>query len=229
MQKYGIIETPGHASHNLSFQESFNGGIFPGDAAGTYFQDFDVVAPTTPPPFYLESALASLDRLISFNPTFLYYSHFGKASNAIQRLKDYKEQLQLWAKIAIEGVRNDENLKEICNRILLKTKSCKKSATTLKITRSTLKQFWKTVLKASSATRSKPLQNNRQNKHLIIYFSLSLPWVKQLGESESRRAPEQVPLEKINDYSWQIPKYKPGMRVPGIVFANQTLLREDED
>ena len=94
--KIGIIETPGHASHNLSFQESFNGGIFPGDAAGTYFQEFDVVAPTTPPPFYLESALASLDRLISFNPTFLYYSHFGKASNAIQRLKDYKQQLQLW-------------------------------------------------------------------------------------------------------------------------------------
>lgn len=47
-----------------------------------------------------------------------------------------------------------------------------------------------------------------------------------LGENDSRRAPEQVPLEKINDYSWRIPKYKPGMRVPGIVFANEALLEK---
>ena len=124
--RIGIIETPGHASHNLSFQESFNDGVFPGDAAGTYFEAFDVVAPTTPPPFYLDSALASLDRLISFDPTFLYYSHFGKGSNAIQQLKDYKQQLQLWATIAIEGVRNNENLEEICNRILNEDKVMQK-------------------------------------------------------------------------------------------------------
>jgi tRNA-splicing ligase RtcB len=47
---------------------------------------------------------------------------------------------------------------------------------------------------------------------------------KVLGESESRAAPERVPLEKVNDYMWQIPKYKPQMRVPGMVFANQALL-----
>jgi tRNA-splicing ligase RtcB (3'-phosphate/5'-hydroxy nucleic acid ligase) len=47
-----------------------------------------------------------------------------------------------------------------------------------------------------------------------------------LGESESRTAPERVPLEKVNDYMWQIPKYKPEMRVPGMVFANQALLEK---
>ena len=102
--KLTVIETLGHASHNLSFHESLNGGIFPGDAAGTYFPEFDVVMPTTPPPFHLDAALASLDKLISLKPTVLYYSHFGKASNGVQRLKDYKVQLQLWAKIAEEGV-----------------------------------------------------------------------------------------------------------------------------
>ena len=66
--KLKVIETVGHASHNLSFQESFNGGVFPGDAAGTYFPEFDVVVPTTPPPFYLDVALASLDKLISLKP-----------------------------------------------------------------------------------------------------------------------------------------------------------------
>ena len=113
-----VSETLGHASHNLSFQESFNGGIFPGDAAGTYFPEFDVVVPTTPPPFYLDSALASLDKLISLKPTELYFSHFGKANNAIQRLKDYKQQLKLWADIAEEGVRKNQSFKEIRDSIL---------------------------------------------------------------------------------------------------------------
>ncbi|MCJ7634655.1 MBL fold metallo-hydrolase [Candidatus Bathyarchaeota archaeon] len=117
-----VTETVGHASHNLSFLESFNGGVFPGDAAGTYFPGFDVVVPTTPPPFHLDSALASLDKLISLKPTALYYSHFGKAADAIQRLKDYKLQLQLWADIAEEGVRENWSLEQVRDRILTEDK-----------------------------------------------------------------------------------------------------------
>jgi len=120
--KLRVIETLGHASHNLSFCESLNGGVFPGDAAGTYFPEFDVVMPTTPPPFHLDLALASLDKLISLKPTVLYYSHFGKASNGVQRLKDYKLQLQLWAKIAEEGVRKNQSLEEMRDRIIAEDK-----------------------------------------------------------------------------------------------------------
>jgi glyoxylase-like metal-dependent hydrolase (beta-lactamase superfamily II) len=116
--KLTVSETVGHASHNLSFQESFNGGIFPGDAAGTYLPEFDVVVPTTPPPFYLDAALSSLNRLIALKPTALYFSHFGKANNAIERLKDYKLQLQLWADITEEGVMKKQSLEEIRERIL---------------------------------------------------------------------------------------------------------------
>ncbi|MCW4023800.1 MAG: MBL fold metallo-hydrolase [Candidatus Bathyarchaeota archaeon] len=118
-----VFETLGHASHNLSFLESFNEGVFPGDAAGTYFPEFDVAVPTTPPPFRLESALNSLDKLISLNPTALYYSHFGKADNPIRRLKDYKTQLQLWADIAIDGVAKNQSNQEIRDRIIAKDKA----------------------------------------------------------------------------------------------------------
>lgn len=45
-----------------------------------------------------------------------------------------------------------------------------------------------------------------------------------MGEGESRRPSEKTPLEKIDDYTWRIPKYKPGMRVTGMVFANRSLL-----
>ncbi len=116
--KLEVIETVGHASHNLSFYESANNGIFPGDAAGTYFPKFDVVIPTSPPPFRLDLALASIDKLISLNPKNLYYSHFGKATNAVQRLKDYRLELQLWAKIAEEGARKNLSFEKIRDRII---------------------------------------------------------------------------------------------------------------
>jgi len=44
-------------------------------------------------------------------------------------------------------------------------------------------------------------------------------------EGEYRGPPPKVPLEKIDKYSWRIPqKYKPGMRVPGMVLADEGLL-----
>ncbi len=45
-----------------------------------------------------------------------------------------------------------------------------------------------------------------------------------MGEDEGRKAPENIPLEKVSDYIWRIPKYKSAMRVPGMVFANEALL-----
>jgi tRNA-splicing ligase RtcB len=47
-----------------------------------------------------------------------------------------------------------------------------------------------------------------------------------MGEEESRRPSERVPLERNDDYSWSIPTYKPGMRVPGMVFADRNLLEK---
>jgi tRNA-splicing ligase RtcB len=47
-----------------------------------------------------------------------------------------------------------------------------------------------------------------------------------MGEGEGRHLPEKVPLEKIDNCTWRIPKYKSGMRVPGMVFANESLLEK---
>jgi hypothetical protein len=70
----------------------------------------------------LDDALASLDKLICLKPAALYYSHFGKASNAVQRLIDYKAQLQLWGRIAKEGVQEKQSFDQICKRILWEDK-----------------------------------------------------------------------------------------------------------
>jgi glyoxylase-like metal-dependent hydrolase (beta-lactamase superfamily II) len=112
-----VVETLGHASHHLSYNETLSQGVFPGDAAGVYLNEINVVVPTTPTPFRLDIALASLDKLISLKPKALYYSHFGKATNAEERLRAYGEQLKLWARIAKQGLTNREDLAAISNRI----------------------------------------------------------------------------------------------------------------
>ena len=47
-----------------------------------------------------------------------------------------------------------------------------------------------------------------------------------MNRGERRFSQEKVPLEKLNDCMWRIPQYKSGMRVPGMVFANQALLEK---
>jgi len=47
-----------------------------------------------------------------------------------------------------------------------------------------------------------------------------------MGEDEGRLSPEKVPLEKVDECMWRIPQYRQGMRVPGMVFANQNLLEK---
>jgi glyoxylase-like metal-dependent hydrolase (beta-lactamase superfamily II) len=116
--KLRVIETPGHASHHLSYYAPLSNGIFPGDAAGIYLNEIGVIVPTTPAPFRLDIALASLNKLKALKPEVLYYSHFGKADGAVEKLQAYERQLRLWAKIARQGVENKESLEAIRNRIV---------------------------------------------------------------------------------------------------------------
>jgi glyoxylase-like metal-dependent hydrolase (beta-lactamase superfamily II) len=120
-----ILETLGHASHHFSFFESNSQGIFPGDAAGIYVKAYDVVVPTTPPPFNLEVTLASINRLIALKPKQLYYTHFGPARNAARKLKEYANQLTLWAKTVSEGIKDGEDFDTMYQKILQKDNSMK--------------------------------------------------------------------------------------------------------
>jgi glyoxylase-like metal-dependent hydrolase (beta-lactamase superfamily II) len=130
--KLKAIETLGHASHHLSYYESMNRGIFPGDAAGIYLSQFDAVVPTAPPPFRLDIAFSSLQKLVRLNPQALYFSHFGSACDAVKRLQDYAVQIQLWADISREGVKDRWGFSKIRERTLAEDEVMRKLAGHLK-------------------------------------------------------------------------------------------------
>ena len=130
--KLKVVETLGHASHHLSYYDKLSDGIFTGDSAGIYVDKADVVVPTSPPPFRLDIALASIDKMIRLKPKSLYYTHFGKGTDAVERLRMYKEQLKLWARIAKEGIERGEDLKMISRRIFENDKAVQKAADFIK-------------------------------------------------------------------------------------------------
>ncbi len=112
-----VVETTGHASHHQSYQDLLDGGVFPGDAAGIYLNEIDVVVPTTPAPFRMDIALAALDKLIGLKPKALYYSHFGRTLDSVNKLQTYVRQLKLWAKIAKDGLDKNDSVETISRRI----------------------------------------------------------------------------------------------------------------
>ncbi len=122
-----VVETLGHASHHLSYYEPLTSIIFPGDAAGVYLNEIEVIVPTTPPPFRLDIALASLDKLIGLKPDVLCYSHFGKAYDAVGRLQTYVRQIKLWAKIAKEGIESGGGIEAIRRRIVENDEAMRKA------------------------------------------------------------------------------------------------------
>ncbi|MCX8150029.1 MAG: MBL fold metallo-hydrolase [Candidatus Bathyarchaeota archaeon] len=111
--KMKVVEAPGHASHNLCYYEKNNGALFAGDSAGAYLPEFNTVFPTTPPPFHVDVALTTLDKLVRLNPEILCYSHFGFVFNAVEQLRDYQLQIRLWLSVAYEGVNKNQSLGEI--------------------------------------------------------------------------------------------------------------------
>ena len=55
--------------------------------------------PATPPRFFLDVALGSLDRLIAQGLPKIAYSHFGLFADAQTLLKSHRRQLLLWKRI----------------------------------------------------------------------------------------------------------------------------------
>jgi glyoxylase-like metal-dependent hydrolase (beta-lactamase superfamily II) len=130
--KLKAVETPGHAAHSLAYHEHLNNGVFPGDSAGAYLPKFGTVFPTTPPPFRPDAAIVSLEKLISLSPKVLFYSHFGSASDAVRRLREYEVQIKRWLNIVEEGVNHGDSEKAIREAVLRQDETIQKVVPTLK-------------------------------------------------------------------------------------------------
>ncbi len=121
------VITPGHAPYHVSYQtEQY---LFAGEAGGVCLplgsgidSKKEYMRPATPPKFFMDVYLKSLEKLITLNPKTICYGHFGYKTDAVKRLKQHKEQLFVWKKIIQQEVEKagNENIVENCIQSLLK-------------------------------------------------------------------------------------------------------------
>jgi len=104
-----IVETPGHAVHHLCF--IVEGFLFAGEAGGVHFTvgDAEYLRPATPPVFFMDQFLQSIDRLLSHETMPICYSHFRLAESSHAMLKRQKHQLVLWEGIIKKEISRGEN------------------------------------------------------------------------------------------------------------------------
>jgi glyoxylase-like metal-dependent hydrolase (beta-lactamase superfamily II) len=97
-----ILETPGHAPHHLSF--GYEKNLFAGEAAGNYFiiDEKEYFRPATPPRFFLDVCLNSVDRMLALEDQPIHYAHFGRAENSHRLLKMFRDQLMRWNDLIYE-------------------------------------------------------------------------------------------------------------------------------
>jgi glyoxylase-like metal-dependent hydrolase (beta-lactamase superfamily II) len=103
-----VIPTPGHAAHHLSFV--LGDVLIAGEAVALRcplpppYTNRLFMRPATPPRFFLEEALASIDRLraIAPEPATILFAHYGALGGTREILDAGRRQLELWVQVVRE-------------------------------------------------------------------------------------------------------------------------------
>jgi glyoxylase-like metal-dependent hydrolase (beta-lactamase superfamily II) len=96
-ESLAALLTPGHAAHHVSYRS--DRGLFAGEACGVHYRLQDgqeYLRPATPPRFFLDVALASVDTLIEHAPSPMMIGHFGAVRDGATLLKRHRRQLLFW-------------------------------------------------------------------------------------------------------------------------------------
>jgi glyoxylase-like metal-dependent hydrolase (beta-lactamase superfamily II) len=120
------IFTPGHAAHHVSFQtEKY---LFAGEAGGVHRSmpaNRYYLRPATPPRFFLDVAVQSLDALIACRANTICYGHFGIQKDAATMLQAHRKQLLLWERLIkdemdqhVNGIGTQESIVACLTRLL---------------------------------------------------------------------------------------------------------------
>jgi glyoxylase-like metal-dependent hydrolase (beta-lactamase superfamily II) len=101
LDAFEVAYTPGHASHHVSYLHE--GTAFVGDTAGVRITPDSLTIPPTPPPdIDLEAWHRSLERIRSWSPQRLAFTHFGCAEDVARQLDQLDQRLDVWAERARE-------------------------------------------------------------------------------------------------------------------------------
>lgn len=120
------VITPGHSPHHVSFLS--NEYLFAGETGGVYLcpsKGVEYLRPATPPRFFLDTCINSIDILLDTHPSTLCYGHHGITRNATDMLEKHRNQLYAWKEIIADEMDKfqGDDIVESCMKRLLKADS----------------------------------------------------------------------------------------------------------
>jgi glyoxylase-like metal-dependent hydrolase (beta-lactamase superfamily II) len=86
-----FLDTPGHAMHHHCIWDAASRGFFTGDTFGLSYREFDtsagawIMPTTTPVQFQPEALRRSIERMLAFDPEWIYVTHYGRVGD-VRRL-----------------------------------------------------------------------------------------------------------------------------------------------
>ncbi|WP_121743818.1 MBL fold metallo-hydrolase [Natronorubrum halophilum] len=105
-----VHDAPGHAFHQVIFEDPANDAVFTGDAAGIWIPGIEEIRETSPPSdFDLEQCLDDLETIAEIDPDVLCYTHFGPrdvGDDLDAALEEYATVLTDWVR-AVERKREE--------------------------------------------------------------------------------------------------------------------------
>ncbi|MBX2848197.1 MAG: MBL fold metallo-hydrolase [Acidiferrobacterales bacterium] len=94
-----FLDTPGHANHHHCIYDIQSNSVFTGDTLGVGYRQLQYdgkvyLSPTTTPVQFNPDALhASIDKVISLNPDWLYLTHYSAVKPTVQNVASLHEQI----------------------------------------------------------------------------------------------------------------------------------------
>jgi glyoxylase-like metal-dependent hydrolase (beta-lactamase superfamily II) len=113
-----VIETPGHASHQVALVDTQTGAVFVGDALGIHLPDLPVLRPATPPPDVdLEAATDSIERIRARARSVLLFAHFGPIEAIDDTCDVAIRRLRAWGDVVREEMARTDDVEAIAERL----------------------------------------------------------------------------------------------------------------
>ncbi len=93
-----FIDTPGHARHHFCIYDAKSKGIFSGDTFGISYPvlhnlKHGLIPSSSPTHFDPEAMLSSLDKLLAYQPEYIYLTHYGEVDQPAAKANDLKQWL----------------------------------------------------------------------------------------------------------------------------------------
>jgi glyoxylase-like metal-dependent hydrolase (beta-lactamase superfamily II) len=106
-REFEFVHTPGHALHHHCVVDLQHAGIFTGDTFGLSYREFDtaqgafIVPTSTPTQFDPDQLIASIDRLLAYQPESMYLMHYSRVTGVPKLGADLKAQVREIADLAL--------------------------------------------------------------------------------------------------------------------------------